>query len=61
MRMFVINNSFAVNYLRMLAILVSRFLLVLSIPQCCLLDGLVSREIKVIFLSSTFIESLLII
>ena len=38
-RMFVINNSFAVNYLKMLAILVPRFLLVLSIPQfVCVTD-----------------------
>ena len=60
-RMFVINNAFAVNYLRMLASLVPRFLLVCLYRSSGLLDGLVSREIKVIFASSTFIQSLLII
>lgn len=48
-RMFVINNAFAVNYLRMLASLVPRFLLVCLYRSSGLLDGLVSREIKVVF------------
>ena len=38
-RMVVINNAFAVNYLRMLAILVPRVLASLSIPQFVCLTG----------------------
>ena len=56
---FVINNTFAVNYLRVLSILVPRIYLVCLYRS--LFACLVSREIKVIFPSSTFIQSLLII